>query len=139
MGSFANSLHIKSARAEEVSDAIRAILLDAGYQVTSAPSPKPRIVNDALEQHAEHLRPLLGADVGQDRVLEVLGKQAVFAEHVLGEFMKLLGIQPFFANLSYRYLEECSVAELLAADIKLIDHLKFKRPSERRFGIFRPS
>ncbi len=82
-----------------------------------------------LISHIKKLRPILPPDRADSAVLEVLGKQAVFAEEVLGEFMEQIGIQPFFANLSYRYLEECTTADLLASDINLVGHLKFKTGS----------
>lgn len=80
----------------------------------------------ALHLHLERLRPILPEDTPESRVLEILGKQEVFAEQTLWEFIGLIGIQQLFANLSYPYLEECSEEELLAEDIRMIAHLKFK-------------
>lgn len=79
-----------------------------------------------LHPHLEKLRPILLQGTPDDQVLETLGKQEIFAEKTLGEFMGLIGIQQLFANLSYPYLRDCSEEELLAEDIKMIAHLKFK-------------
>lgn len=87
---------------------------------------KPSVPEAELSDHVAKLHPILPSGAEDNRVLDVLGRQAVFAEEVLGEFMKLIGIQLFFANLSYYYLEECTVTELLGADIKVAAHLKFE-------------
>ena len=99
------------------------------HEMTSAVTPSvgrqppPEI---DLQAHVERLRPILPQDVTEDAVLEVLAKQAVFAEQILADFMGLFGVQPFFANLSYRYLEECTESDLLGAGINLLAHLKFR-------------
>ena len=91
------------------------------------PFPKKQSAGqDDLDVHLDRLRPLIAPGIGDVRVLEILGKQATFAEHSLAEFMELIGLQPFFAHLSYRYLEECSRPELIAAGIQFVHHLKFK-------------
>ena len=87
---------------------------------------RPSVPETELSSHVEKLRPILPPDAADRGVVEVLGKQAVFAEEILGEFMQLIGVQPFFAHLSYRYLEECTVPDLLGADIKMVAHLKYK-------------
>lgn len=87
---------------------------------------RPSVPEADLSAHLEKLRPILPPDATDSRVLEVLGKQSVFAEEVLGQVMELLGMQPFFANLRYRYLEVCTETELLDVDIKMVAHMKFK-------------
>jgi hypothetical protein len=87
---------------------------------------RPSVPEAELSGHLEKLRPILPRDAADSLVLAVLGKQAVCAEEVLGEFMKLVGVQSFFANLSYRYLEECTETDLLGADIDIVAHLKFR-------------
>ena len=93
-----------------------------------------------LHPHLEHLRPLLKAGVDDERVLKVLGAQAVFAEDLLQDFLPILGIHPFYALLSYRYLEDCSPPDQEPDAIRLADHLKFKKaggPGQGRLRIVR--
>jgi hypothetical protein len=61
--------------------------------------------------HLEALRPILPPGTSDEQVLEILGKQETFAETVLEEFLKLLGIQSHFAYLSYQYFHEDTAAE----------------------------
>jgi hypothetical protein len=108
-------------------------LMGAGSK--KAPSQaEPPTSNGRLQGHLEHLRPLLKADVKDARVLEVLNAKATFAEHTLGDFMPLIGITPFYANLSYPYLAEYTSADLARQSIQLAEHLKFKRSSGRGAG-----
>lgn len=87
----------------------------------------PSVPDAELSSHVEHLRLILPPDVTDSRILEVLGKQDVlFAEKILGEFMELLGVQPFYADFSYHDLEECGETDLLKADVETVAHLKFK-------------
>lgn len=75
----------------------------------------------------EALRPILPPGTSDEQVLEVLGKQETFAETVLEEFLKLLGIQSHFAYLSYQYLHEDTAAEdLAAAGVQPPAELRFK-------------
>lgn len=80
----------------------------------------------ALLPHVENLRPLLAAGTPSDLVLELLGRQAVFAEETLGEFLPLVGIAPVYAHLSYRYLEEFSESELASQSVRMAEHLRFR-------------
>ena len=79
-----------------------------------------------LHPHVERLAPLLVPDASRDLVLELLGRQAVFAEETLAEFLPLLGIAPVYADLSYRYLEEFSASELASQSVQMAEHLRFK-------------
>lgn len=104
-------------------------LMGAVSQIMPGTVPFPGVQGlpeSDLRAHAEKLRPILPPDAAPDRVLEVLGRQAVFAEVVLEEFLPLVGIQPFFAFLSYSYLGECTDSDLLEADIRLIADLRFR-------------
>lgn len=86
----------------------------------------PSVPEVELNSHVEHLRLILPPDATDSHVLEVLGKQDAFAEEILGEFMELLGVQPFYADFSYHDLEECGETDLLKADVETVAHLKFK-------------
>jgi hypothetical protein len=59
-------------------------------------------------------------------VQAVLDQQAVFAEEVLAEFMPLVNVPAFYANLSYRYLDESSPPELAGHGIRFVQHLRFE-------------
>ena len=91
------------------------------------PLVRQSVSESDLRTHFQKLRPILLSDVTEIRVLEVLGKQSLFAEENLGEFMALLGIQPFFANLSYRYIQDCQNQEMEESDIRIVEHLRFTR------------
>jgi hypothetical protein len=45
---------------------------------------------------------------------------------VLAECVPLLGIADFYANLSYRYLNESTTGELAAHNIQFVHHLRFE-------------
>jgi hypothetical protein len=94
----------------------------------------PPVDSDRLEQHLEHLGPLLQDRVKETRVLEVLGAQATFAEEILAAFLPLIGIASQYAYLSYPYLEEMSSEDLARESIRLTEHLKFKKASGRGAG-----
>lgn len=79
-----------------------------------------------LHPHLERLQPLLVPDASHDLLLELLGRQAVFAEETLAEFLPLVGIAPVYAHLSYRYLEEFSQSELASQSVQMAEHLRFK-------------
>ena len=74
----------------------------------------------------ERLKPLLTPNASNDLLLELLGRQAVFAEETLAEFLPLVGIAPVFAHLSYRYLEDFSESELASQSVQMAEHLRFK-------------
>ncbi|HEY7315655.1 MAG TPA: hypothetical protein VH643_40375 [Gemmataceae bacterium] len=80
-----------------------------------------------LQPHLEQLRPLLKSGVDDEQVLKALGAQAVFAEDLLQQFLPLLGIHPFYAALSYRYLGDFSPQDQESHEIRLVEHLKFKK------------
>ncbi|HOD52550.1 MAG TPA: hypothetical protein PLJ71_21680 [Candidatus Hydrogenedentes bacterium] len=83
--------------------------------------------NADLDTHLEALRPILPPGTSDEQVLEILGKQETFAETVLEEFLKLLGIPSHFAYLSYQYLHEDTAAEDLAkAGVQPPTELRFK-------------
>ena len=72
------------------------------------------------------MRPLLAPGVTDEQVQDVFDKQAVFAEEVLAEFLPLLGIPDFYANLSCRYLEESGPEELADQGIRFLHDLRFE-------------
>jgi hypothetical protein len=80
-----------------------------------------------FQPHVDRLRPLLKDGISDDQVCRVLGRKAVFAEEILGDFFLLLGIARYYAYLSYRYLEECTEQDLAANSIQLCEHLRFKK------------
>jgi hypothetical protein len=91
------------------------------------PKRKPtRAEQRAQQKRLDQLRPLLAAGVKDEQVQAVLDRQAVFAEDVVGEFLRLLGIADFYANLSYRYLSEAGPGELAAHNIRFAHHLRFE-------------
>jgi hypothetical protein len=91
----------------------------------------PRYADDQeLLTHVQRLQPLLEPGTPTDQVLEVLGRQAVFAEETLGEFLPLMGIAPVYAHLSYRYLEEFSESELASQSVRMAAHLRFRSAFE---------
>jgi hypothetical protein len=89
-------------------------------------SRQPYADDEELLTHVQRLQPLLVSGTPSDQVLEVLGRQAVFAEETLGEFLPLVGIAPVYAHLSYRYLEEFSESELASQSVRMAVHLKFR-------------
>ena len=56
----------------------------------------------------------------------MLEKHALFAEEVLAEFLPLVGLSDFYANLSYRYLNEGTEDELPSHNIRFVNHLRLK-------------
>ncbi|MDP7018724.1 MAG: hypothetical protein QGG36_23190 [Pirellulaceae bacterium] len=80
-------------------------------------------------QHFSKLTSILPDSVTDEQLGAILSRRAIFAEEVLGDFLELIGVQPFFANLSYRYLRESTEAELAEAAIRLFSHLKYKTDS----------
>lgn len=65
-----------------------------------------------LEGHLHHLRPLLASGSQPDRVKEVLAEKATLAEEPMADFLEMLGVSRFFAQLSFQYLGEFSVDEM---------------------------
>ena len=106
----------------------------------SAPKQKSKRKSTKAERAAQkkrldQLRPLFAPGVTDDQVRDVLDKRAVFAEEVLAEFLPLLGIADFYANLSYRYLTESSTHELASHNIRFTHHLRFE-PDKPSLHVF---
>ena len=55
-----------------------------------------------------------------------IDQSAVFAEEVLAEFMPLVNVAAYYANLSYGYLDESSAQELAEHGIHFDQHLRFE-------------
>jgi hypothetical protein len=81
------------------------------------------------------LRPIFAAGVTDEQVQAVFDARAIFAEEILAEFLPLIGIGSYYSNLSYRYLEEVSVDELAAGNIRFVHHLRFETNSPPQFAI----
>jgi hypothetical protein len=88
------------------------------------------------KKRLDSLRPLFGAGASDEQVQEVLNKQATFAEDVLAEFLLLLDISEFYANLSYRYLRGAKDSELAAHNIQFVHDLRFETNRPRQFSSF---
>lgn len=97
----------------------------AGETSEGAESPSAQ-EEQRLRPHIERLQPLLIPGTPTDFALELLGRQATFAEETLAEFLPLLGIAPVYASLSYRYLEEFSESELASQSVRMAEHLRFR-------------
>lgn len=78
-----------------------------------------------LEGHVHHLRPLLASGVKADRVKEILAEQAAFAEEPLADFLELLGVSRFFAQLSFQYLGQFSDDQLQGEGLAFLPPLVF--------------
>jgi hypothetical protein len=88
----------------------------------------------AEKKRLESLRPLFAEGVSDEQVQEVLDKRTTFAEDVLAEFLPLLGIADFYANLSYRYLRGVKDGELAAHNIRFVHDLRFEMSRPGRFS-----
>jgi hypothetical protein len=107
---------------------LRARLGEFTQAARSAASAGPRRPADGkLRGHVEHLKPLLQSGVNDEQVLGVLGKQDVFAEETLREFLPLLGIASSFADLSYAYLEENAAETFAGESIRWVERLQFNK------------
>ncbi len=86
----------------------------------------------AQQKWLDALRPLFAEGVTDEQVQEVLDKRDIFAENLLAEFLPLLGIAEFYANLSYRYLQGVEESELAAHNIRFVNDLRFEpnRPAQ---------
>jgi hypothetical protein len=89
----------------------------------------------AQKKRLDQLRPLFAPGATDDQVQNVLDKRAVFAEEILAEFLPLLGIADFYANLSYRYLTESTTHELASHNIRFSRHLRFE-PDKPNLHVF---
>ena len=85
-----------------------------------------RAERTARKKRLDALRPILAEGITDNEVQAVLDQQAVFAEEVLAEFMPLVNVSAFYANLSYRYLDESSPQELAGHGIRFVQHLRFE-------------
>jgi len=81
----------------------------------------------AERERLDRLRPLLVDGVTDEMVQTVLDKRSTFAEDVLAEFLPLVGIADYYANLGYQYLDETRPAELAAQNIRFVESLGFER------------
>ncbi len=82
-----------------------------------------------LEGHLHHLRPLLAAGVKPDRIKEILVEKATFAEEPMADFLELLGVSRFFAQLSFQYLQEFTSEDMQDAGIGFRAPLVFVKES----------
>lgn len=96
-------------------------MMDQVIPLSARPSPP----KETLAPHVQKLRSILPPDVDDHQVLDLLGKQAVFAEETLAEFLQLVGIAPVFANLSYAYAQEYTMDDLASEGVKMVAHLCF--------------
>ena len=80
----------------------------------------------AQKQRRDALRPILAEGITDEQVQNVLDQQVAFAEEVLAEFMPLVNLPAYYANLSYGYLDESSPQELAGHGIRFVQHLRFE-------------
>ncbi|HVW03123.1 MAG TPA: hypothetical protein VHB77_22370 [Planctomycetaceae bacterium] len=95
------------------------------------------IDDETMQEHVALLRPYLPLDVTDRQLQQVLEKRAVFAEELLAEFLELLGVGGFGANLSYRYAREYGDEELAQSGWPFPWQFRFRsggRPAFRIFG-----
>lgn len=116
--------------AQRVADYIKSILPDETLERVAEDVKKRSMQIDRAGNYRCNLskiRPVILPGIGDERILEVLRSDAVFAEGALSEFMELLGIHPVLANLSYWYLEEFSQTELDEIGVRFARHVRFRR------------
>ncbi|HEY7327353.1 MAG TPA: hypothetical protein VH592_06935 [Gemmataceae bacterium] len=121
-------------RMPSLMDQVRELRIERAKRLSSQP---PTAKTARFQRHLPHLRPLLKGDVKDSRVIEILSEETTFAEETLGKFLPLIGIAPFYANLSYPYVLEYTSADLARESIQLSEHLKFKRSNSRGASILR--
>ncbi len=80
-----------------------------------------------LASHLHHLRPLLVSGIPLERVREILSEQAIFAEEPMADFLETLGVNRFYAQLSFQYLEEFNREEIEGEGIGFRQPLIFVR------------
>jgi len=107
----------------------RAASSGSGQKKSSRKQSKAQ--RTAWQKRLADLRPLLAKGVTDEQVQAVMEKRELFAEEVLREFLPLLGIAGFFANLSYRYLDGTPFDDLLSENIHFSHHLRFETPRPR--------
>jgi hypothetical protein len=107
-------------------------LLGGALDLPKASAPKKskrkasKAERTAQKQRLDALRPILAEGITDKDVQAVLDQQAVFAEEVLAEFLPLVNISAYYANLSYGYLDESSPQELAGHGIQFVQHLRFE-------------
>jgi len=107
-------------------------LLGGALDLPKASAPKKskrrtsKAERAAEKRRLDALRPILAAGVTDNEVQDVFEQQAVFAEDVLAEFLPLVTIPAFYANLSYGYLDESTPQELAGQGIQFVQHLRFE-------------
>jgi hypothetical protein len=100
---------------------------------TSRPARKrsaTKAEQTAQRQRLDDLRPIFAAGTTDEQVQAAFERRAIFAEEVLAEFLPLVGINAFYANLSYSYLGDTRPQELAAQGIRLSQHLRFESQSD---------
>ena len=80
-----------------------------------------------LEGHLHHLRPLLASEAKPERVKEILAEKATFAEEPLADFLEMVGVCRFFAQLSFQYRAEFSAEDIQKEGIAFQAPLVFTR------------
>jgi hypothetical protein len=108
---------------------------ELGIAMPSTSKPARKRSANKAEQAAQRrrldeLRPIFAAGTSDEQVQAAFERRAVFAEEVLAEFLPLVGINAFYANLSYSYLDDTRPQELAAQGIRLTQHLRFESPAD---------
>lgn len=80
-----------------------------------------------LEDHVRHLRPLLDAKADTKQIEGLLCEKATFAEEPMADFLELIGINPFFAQLSLQYLAEFSETAVRDKGIQFAQSFMFRK------------
>ena len=99
------------------------------------PRAKSKSEQTAWKKRLRRPAPLLAPGVTDEQLQSVLDKRAIFAEEILAEFLPLLGLSDYYANLSYRYLDESVPDELSPHNIRFLHHLRFETNSPRLFSL----
>lgn len=86
---------------------------------------------DKCLTHVSHLRPIIADGVADQAMAAALAQEGAFAEHLLAEFLPLIGIASLFANLSYDYAANFTAAQLAAGKVALQPVLAYRRPPHR--------
>jgi hypothetical protein len=86
---------------------------------------------DKCRPHVSQLRPIIVDGVDDQSLAAALAQEGAFAEHLLAEFLPLIGIASLFANLSYDYAANFTAAQLAAGKVALRPVLAYRRPPHR--------
>lgn len=97
--------------------------INRAQAMSAQPEPIPE---SRLREHYEALSPVLPVRTSPDAVLKILSDRQTSAELTLGQFMALLGISPYLATTSYRYLIDADSEE--AEDIPVLEELRYRCP-----------